>query len=178
MKTLNRMFVTGLSVAVLFTTLSSNAWSQIAVGPGSGGFSGEFRRTIIIGGRVICAQCTIRDVQATQPELTNLYELHHPQEGRIVMQIKPHEDTAAYYAWWHNDGAIWWKTVVAPATSVFVRGPNSLFRQLIAEENLMKQVQLTGQLSSDRTYDMVSVHYFEATPSPLPAAREAQAAAE
>jgi|SRR5581483_2110216 len=153
MKKLNRMFVAGLSAAVLFTTLSFNAWSQVAVGPGSGGFSGEFRRTTIIGGRVICAHCTIRDVQATQPELTNLYELHHPQEGRIVMQIKPHEDTAAYYAWWHNDGAIWWQTVVAPATSVFVRAPNSLFRQLMAEENLMKQVQLTGQLSSDRTYD-------------------------
>ena len=94
------------------------------------------------------------------------------------MQIKPHEDTAAYYDWWHKDGAIWWQTVVAPATSVFVRAPNSLFQQLMAEENLMKQVQLTGQLSSDRTYDMVSVYYFESTPSPLPAAREAQSAAE
>lgn len=178
MRMTGRLFTTGLGVAVLLTSLAPHAWSQVAVGSGGGGFGGELKGPTIVGGRVICAQCTIRDVEAAQPHLTNLYELRHPQEGKVVMQIAPLPDTTAYYSWWHSDGAIWWQAIVGPGNSLTVRTPNYLFRQLMAEENLLKQVELVGLLGRSRTYDVASVNYLDSTPSPLASARRAQAAAE
>jgi len=162
---------------MLLTGLVTGAWGQVA--GGAGGFvGGELRGTTVIEGKVLCARCTLEDVHAAQPRLTNLYELRHPQEGEFVMQIAPRQDASAYSTWWQSDGAIWWQSVVGPGYAVSVRAPRSLFRQLMAEENLMKQVQLTGLLRRTRAYDVNAVTYLESTPSPLAAAQQAQAAAQ
>jgi hypothetical protein len=179
MKRLNSMRTT-LALTMLLAGLVPSAWAQVGVGIGgtAGSVGGELRGPTVIEGKVLCAQCTLEDVQAAQPRLTNLYELRHPQEGKVVMQIAPRQDTSAYSAWWQSDGAIWWQSVVGPGYSVSVRAPRSLFRQLMAEENLLKQVQLSGLLRRTRMYDVNLVTYLESTPGPLAFSRQTQAAAQ
>jgi hypothetical protein len=179
MSTLKRIGAVGLTLTMLLAGLVPGAWGQVAAVPGGAvGVGGELRGTTVIEGKVLCARCTLEDVQAAQPRLTNLYELHHPQEGKVVMQIAPRQDTTGYYAWWQSDGAIWWQSVVGPGYSVSVRAPRSLFRQLMAEENLMKQVQLSGLLRRTRTYDVNAVTYLESTPNPFATAQQVQTAAQ
>jgi hypothetical protein len=50
--------------------------------------------------------------------------------------------------------------------------------QLMAEENLMKQVQINGLLRTTNTYDVVSVNYLDPTPGPLALGQQAQDAAQ
>jgi hypothetical protein len=181
----SNILMSGLGVAVFLTGLVSSALAQgVGVaggaGPGAGGsaFGGELRGPTIIEGRVICARCTLDDVRATQPDLTDLYEFHH-DDGALVIQILPHYniDPLAYNVWWQSDGAIRWMSLVGLNKSVSVRTPSYLYRQLMAEENLLRPVQLNGLLRRTRTYDVVSVDYLAPIPSPLAAARQAQEAA-
>jgi hypothetical protein len=184
-----KLLTSGLGVAVFLISLGSSAFAQgVAVGVGAAGgvgsggvtpFGGELRGPTIIEGRVICARCDINDARATQPDLTNLYEFHH-DDGALVMQIAPQYsiDPLAYNVWWQSDGAIRWMSIVGPANSVTVRAPSYLYRQLMAEENLLRPVQLNGLLRRTRTYAVFSVDYLTPIPGPLAAARQAQAAAQ
>lgn len=180
MSTLNKMFKTGLGITVLLAGLTANAWG-VVVGGGAGvrmgGGGGEVRGPSIIGGRVICTQCDIEQVREGQPDLMNLYELHHV-DGQVVMQVEPREDTLTDDVWWLSDGAIRWKTIAGLANSVSVRTPSYLFQQLMEEENLMKQVQINGLLRTTNTYDVVSVNYLDPTPGPLAFGQQAQDAAQ
>ncbi len=180
MKLLQRVLTVGCGLALALMGLAPGAWGQVGGGAGGAGglVGGELRGPTVIGGKVICARCTRNDVLASQPTLRNLYELHHPQEGTVVMQIAPSEEMLAYASWWQSDGAIWWQSIVGPGHEVAVRAPSALFRQLKAEENLLKQVQLTGLLRRTRTYDVDSIMYFESTPNPLAAVQQAHTAAE
>jgi hypothetical protein len=94
------------------------------------------------------------------------------------MQIDPREDTFADDVWWLSDGATRWKSVAGLAHSVSVRTPSYLFRQLMEEENLMKQVQINGLLRTTNTYDVVSLNYLDSTPGPLALGQSAQDAAQ
>jgi hypothetical protein len=176
MSVLSRKSTIGLSVIVLCMGLVTSAWGQVGGGGGLG-VGGELRGPTVIAGKVICAQCSINDVRASQPNLQDLYELRHTQEGRIVMQIAPPQDTLAYNVWWQSDGAMWWMSIAGPDNIVSMRTPNYLFRQLMAEENLLREVQMTGLLRRNKTYDVDSVTYLESIPSPLAAVQRAEEAA-
>ena len=66
-----------------------------------------------------------------------------------------------------TDEAAKWASIAKLSRVLAVRTPDSLFQDLMAEENLLKEVRLTGLLRSNRTYDMAGVTFIGVTPSPL-----------
>jgi len=76
----------------------------------------------------------------TSPIFTNLT---HNQE-RVVMEVSQIDDPQlwSYFAW---------------PPQIRVRVEDKLFRQLTAEQNLFKEVEVTGLLRNTRTLDMFSV---------------------
>jgi ABC-type branched-subunit amino acid transport system ATPase component len=81
-------------------------------------------------------------VRKTQPDKHALYQLTH-KRGQIVMQVKEINDTR-------------WRSLVWPPL-LWVRAKDSVFQQLTAEENLMREVELTGLLRNSRTLDIFVV---------------------
>ena len=95
-----------------------------------------------IKGNVLCAGCTLDEVQKAQPSTHHLYQLTHKQ-GQVVMQVKT------------VNGSEMWESPLSPRFTV--RSKESVFQQLTAEENLMKEVEITGILGNTGTLDIATV---------------------
>jgi hypothetical protein len=81
-------------------------------------------------------------MRRSQPSKFKLLELKHNQ-GQVVMQMT-----------WINDGSVW-SHLLRPRT--WVRAESGLFQQLVAEENMFKEVEVTGLVSKAGTLDMSKV---------------------
>jgi hypothetical protein len=157
-------YVSASVVAVVLAT-SSQIWAIGAVGGGGFGgigsassFGGEMQfRTAGVDGRVVCTRCRLAEVRSAQPDLIGLYEFQHRQ-GQVVMQLVRSLDA--------NDAA-WWMDIAGPTNTLSVRTPDHVFAQLMAEENLNRQVAIRGLLRTNRTYDVVSVTFLDEGRQPL-----------
>jgi hypothetical protein len=132
----------GVAAALLLAGVTNGARGQMA-GGGLSGFGGESRGMTIIRGHVVCAKCTLDEVQKGQPDKHHLYQLTHRQ-GQVVMQVRT------------VNGSDMWATPLSPRFSV--RSTDSVFQQLTAEENLMKEVEVSGILGNTRTFDVFTVN--------------------
>lgn len=144
MTTYSKTLKTSLAAALLLAGVTTLAQGQ-APG-GSSAFGGGIRGPIQIEGSVVCEACSlneVRQVQQVQPPGQHLYQLSYPQ-GQVVMKI-----TAV------NGSAIF--DVLAGAHQLSVRAPESVLHQLGAEENLFKEMEITGILRSARTLDIASL---------------------
>jgi hypothetical protein len=142
MATVSQTLRTGLAVTLILAGLTTGAQGLVPGGGGVGSFGGESRSTVQIKGKVVCAGCRLDEVRKTQPNEHALYQLTH-KRGQIVMQVKEVNDTR-------------WSSLVWPPL-LWVRAKDSVFQQLTAEENLMREVELTGLLRSSRTLDIFVV---------------------
>jgi len=141
MKIAKTMMSTALVVTLVFSVLTTSAYGFTG---GSGGFVGiERPATMRIKGKVFCTGCDINEVRRTQPQALRLYQLVY-QQGQAVMQVE----------WVSNPSR--WHHVVWPAR-VWLRGTEALLTKLAAEENLQKEVEITGILSNSRTFDVAEV---------------------
>ena len=120
---------TGLGVTLLLAGVTTSAWGQ--VGGGGLPFGGELRGITQLRGSVVCVGCSLEEVQAARPHLTGLYEFRHEQ-GRVVMEV----DTINERARWEN--------ILGLSHQLAVRAQDRLFQKLTAEENLFKEVEITG----------------------------------
>jgi len=108
-----------------------------------GSFGGELRGIMQFTGQVVCAGCSLQEVQKTQPQLTNLYQLSHvnPEQGQVVMWVEtfsdPHERMR-------------WESIVGPSHQLQIRVTDQVFQELTAEENLFRKLTVTGLLRSTR----------------------------
>ena len=145
MATIGKTTRTGLGVTLLLAGVATSAWGQV----GGGGFSfgGALRGITQLKGSVVCVGCSLEEVQAVRPHLTDLYELRHEQ-GQVVMQM----DTINERARWEN--------ILGLSNRIAVRAPDSLFHRLTAEENLFKEVEIVGLLRNTRTLDIGDVTVF------------------
>jgi hypothetical protein len=130
---------TGFGVTLLLTGLATSVWGQ--VGGGGFPFGGELRGITQFRGSVVCVECSIEEVRAADPHLTGLYELRHDQ-GQVVMKIDTIDERAR------------WESILGLSDRISVRAPDSLFRELTAEENLFKEVEIVGLLRNTRTLDI------------------------
>ena len=136
----NKKLRTGLAAALLLTAMTTAAHG-FAPG-GMSPFGGGSRGMTIIKGNVLCAGCELTEVSKAQPGLRHLYQLTHNQ-GQVVLQVKT-----------INGSGLW----EAPLSPLFaVRAKDSVFEQLTAEENLMKEVEIAAILRSTRTLDIATV---------------------
>ena len=131
----------GLAAALLLAGVTNGARGQVA-GGGLSGFGGESRGLTLIRGHVVCAGCTLDEVQKTQPALHHLYQLTH-QQGQVVLQVST------------INGSEMWETPLSPRFTV--RSQDSVFAQLTAEENLTKEMEITALLRNTATLDIATI---------------------
>jgi hypothetical protein len=140
MTTFGKTFRTGMTAALLLVGLTTGA-QGFATGGGSG-FGGSRRGPTILTGSVLCAGCSLEEVRKTQPD-QQLYQFTH-KLGQVVMRVRAVDSSPAwrYFAW---------------PPEIRVRAQDRLFQQLTAEENLAKEVEITGLFSTTRALDIFAV---------------------
>lgn len=131
----------GMAAALLLAGVTGGARGQVA-GGGLSPFGGSGGGMTILRGNVLCAGCTLDEVQKGQPDRHHLYQLTHKQ-GQVVMQVRT------------VNGSDMWEAPLSPRFSV--RSKDSVFQQLTAEENLTKEVEVSGILGNTQTFDVFTV---------------------
>ena len=103
----------------------------------------DARGALHITGKVVCAQCSLEEIRTTQSDQGQLYQFTHAQGG-IVMRVRSVNDspTWRYFGW---------------PSEIQVRAQDEIFQQLTAEENLYKDVEIEGALSTTKTLDIFAV---------------------
>lgn len=102
----------------------------------------------------MCVGCSLNEVRTGQPELQRLYQLNHPH-GQLMMTVESVNEAAR------------WESIVGLSHQISARAPASLFRQLTAEENLLKKVVILGLLRSNRTLDIGEITIADPSPELL-----------
>lgn len=131
------------AIVLLLAGLSPGVYAQAPGGGGLPSFGGELRGATRFTGKVVCVGCSLEEAQRAQPNAAHLYQLTHKQ-GQVVMEVNEVSDPQ------------WWSDVVWPPL-ISVRADDKLFQQLTAEENLFREVEVTGLLRNTRTFDMFRV---------------------
>jgi len=117
--------------------------AQGFVPSGIGAFGGEIRGPVQLRGTVVCAKCSLEEVRQAQPHAHDLYELTH-RHGQVVLKVT-----------WVNNRQRW--QLLAWPPRLWVRAKDGVFQQLAAEENLMKEVEISGLLNHPRTLDIFTL---------------------
>jgi hypothetical protein len=94
-------------------------------------------------GKVVCVGCTVEEVHKASPDQHDLYLLSH-RRGQVVIEVER-----------ASEPQLWRALTVSP--QLWVRASDELFTELTAEQNLFKEVEISGLLRNTRTLDMVSV---------------------
>lgn len=143
MKTLRHTTTLSIATLLVLGSLSTSARGFVSSGF-AGPTGGESRGVLQLHGSVVCADCSLDEVtEATGPANKKFYELTH-RKGQIVMNLEAVSETRR------------WSTSLGPRR-FSVRAKDSVFEQLMAEENLFKDVEITGTLRNTRTLDMAAV---------------------
>lgn len=137
---IGRLFRSTMAVTFLLAGAVAVARGQVAGGPSS---FGPGRGKMTITGSVVCSQCSLEEVRQAQPHEHNLYELSY-RRNRLVMKMTTVNETSMF-------ASLAWPPYLA------VRGSESLLSRLEAEENLFKEMTITGLLHSARTLDVFDV---------------------
>lgn len=140
------MFRKSVMTAFLLGSLTTSAWGQ-RPGFGPPSFGGELQRLTEFSGQVVCVGCSLKEARKVRPRLLNLYQLNYG-EKQIVMKIDSFADPSDRH---------YWQTVVGPSDQVTVRAADAVIDKLTNEENLFREMTVTGVLRSTRTLDIGSV---------------------
>lgn len=141
MATLRRTIRMGVAATLLLAGVTAGA--QGGVTEGGFSFGTEGAGLMQIRGNVICTECSLAEARQARPGRHDLYQLIGKQ-GRVVLRV----------SWVSNSER--WSHVVWPPR-IWVRGEGKLLQQLNAEENLFKELEITGLLSNSRTLDVFRV---------------------
>ena len=103
----------------------------------------DARGALHITGNVVCTQCSLEGIRLTQSDQGQLYQFTHAQ-GAVVMRIRSVNDSATwrYFGW---------------PSEIPVRAQDEVFGKLTAEENLFKEVEITGALSTTKALDIFEI---------------------
>jgi hypothetical protein len=141
MMTFGKTWKVGMAAVLLLASVATSAQSFVP-GGGASGFGIGGRGMTIMKGTILCAGCTLDEVRKAQSDTHHLYQLTHTQ-GQVVMRVTS------------VNGSGLWEAPWPPRFSV--RAKDSVFQQLTAEENLLKEMEITGMLSNTRTLDIFMV---------------------
>ncbi len=125
MKSAKKAVMLSVGVALLWASLAT--WVQGDAGIRGGFGSGLGKGWVQFRGHVLCVGCTLEEIRSALPASWNhLYQLSHRQ-GQVVMEVNPEETILPYHHLW-------------------LRGKDQVFATLAAEENLFKEVEVSGLL--------------------------------
>jgi hypothetical protein len=143
MTVFSKMLRTRAAATLLFAGIATGAHAFSGVGGTVTGIGGGGRYALHITGKIVCANCSLDEVRKAQPDSYHLYQLTH-KNGQVVVEVKMVNDSAR------------WSALTWPPR-LWVRAENNVFQQLVAEQNLFKDVKITGILSNSRTFDVLGV---------------------
>jgi hypothetical protein len=142
MATVGKTIRIGVTAALLLAGTTTMTQGQV-VGSESGpevGPGGDW--AIQLREKMVCTQCSLAEVQKLQPNNSQLFQLTYRQE-QGVMEV----------SWVSNTR--WWNHLTVPRLRI--RGEASLVQKLTAEENLSKEVEVSGVLNSSQILDLHAV---------------------
>ncbi len=137
-----RSFTAVLLAAGMFTAVAASA--QTGTYPG-GSFGGELRGGTRFHGTIVCANCTLEQAQAANPRLGHLYAFAS-HRGQVILHLQD------------ADERMWWESIAGLSNKVWLRAPDEVLASLTAEENLFKQVEITGLLRKSGVFDIGAVY--------------------
>lgn len=125
MKRTWRTTILSVGVAVLWTSVATGMQGYSGSRGGFG--SGLGKGWVQLRGHVLCADCTLADLRATAPApRSRVFQLNHSR-GQVVMQVNREDASLRYHNLW-------------------LKGGDQVFETLAAEENLFKQIAVSGLL--------------------------------
>jgi hypothetical protein len=114
-------------------------------------FGGALRGMTRLTGEVICVGCSLQEAREARQNAGDLYLLRHP-DGQVVLRVDSFYDPAEH---------IRWESIAGLSHRLSARAPAWVFAELMAEENLFKEVEVTGLLRSNLTFDISQVRVIE-----------------
>ena len=140
MATFSNTLRTSMAAALLLTCLTTGVQGEIVQVLVRGEVvTGAMR----IRGNVICVGCSLEEARKARIDSSTLYQFTHEQ-GQMVMEVGT-----------INNSQNW--SLFAWPPQIRVRAQGNLWQKLTAEENLLKEVEITGLLSNARTLDILAV---------------------
>src|ERR1044071_903002 len=135
-----KIVITGL-VTTLFLA-GSFTFAEAQFGRGLGEFGGEFgARLTRVKGKVLCIECSLDQAKDANPDLSaKLYGFTNNNQLAVFQLLGVGEVGGVQDP---NDLS-YWITVTGMNKQLLLRLPNQLWTRLTAEENLAKEVELTG----------------------------------
>ena len=143
MNTFRNRVKTGMATTLLLTSLGTAAVAQGFVGSFSSGYAHGWHNPLQINGSVVCRGCRLEEVQQAHPQERDLYQLSS-KNGSLVFKVASVNDPATFNA-------------VAWPQRLWLRASDDVLRQLSAEDNLFKPIDITGILGTARTLDVTDV---------------------
>jgi hypothetical protein len=143
MVTFGKTLRNGIAAVLLLAGLGSGAHAQVGIGGGFGVFGGTGREISQITGKVVCTGCNLEEARNAQPGQNHLYQFNH-RRGQLVMEVSSVDDEHL------------WRTLAWPPR-LWIRTNDQLLQRLTAEENLFKEVEITGIIGNSRTLDVFDV---------------------
>lgn len=140
-----RSWYSGFLALVLLFGLAPSAWAQVAPG-GASPLGGPLRGVLRITGQILCVQCSADEVRRGPSQPGSLYEFDS-KEGRVVMRVTEVNNRAR------------WDAIAGLTHELTIRAPEVILQELTAEENLFREVELTGLLRSTRVVDVGSIRF-------------------
>ncbi len=151
-----KIVLTGL-VTILFLAGSFTV-AGAQMGRGMGGIGGELRGLTRVKGKVLCTDCSLDQAKDANPDLSaKLYEFTNNHELAVFQLLGVGEVGGIQ----NPSDLSYWITVTGMDKKLSLRLPETLWTRLTAEENLAKEVELTGMLRNTGTFDVAQVTYPE-----------------
>ncbi len=140
MKVTRRAVMMSLGAALLWASLATGVQGYVGAPGGFG--SGLGKGWVQLRGQVVCAGCTLEELRAALPvPSARLYQLNH-RRGQVVIKANPEDASLRYHRLW-------------------LKGGDKLFEILAAEENLFKEIEVSGllreYLPTSGTLDLATV---------------------
>jgi len=133
-------FRTTITAALLLTCITTGVQGEIVQVLVRGEVvTGALR----IRGNVICVECSLEEARKARTDTRTLYQFTHEQ-GQMIMEVGTINNSQSWslFAW---------------PPQIRVRAQGNLWQKLTAEENLLKEVEITGLLNNARTLDILAV---------------------
>jgi hypothetical protein len=131
---------------VLVLGLVPSVGAQIAPGGGLPAIGGSMRGVLRITGKILCVDCSADSVRRGAAQPGSLYEFAS-NEGRVVLSITEVNNRAR------------WEAIAGLTHELTLRAPEPILEELTAEENLFREVVITGLLRSTRVVDVGSIRF-------------------
>ena len=138
---LSKALTMSVVMICLFVRLTTDVGGQTSGGTPS--FGGELRGITQIRGEVVCVGCRLDEVHSGESDEGKLHQVSYPG-GQLVMKVT-----------WTNEPQRWSALVSSPY--LWARVKASVLQQLTAEENLFQELEVTGLLRDNRTFDINEV---------------------